>query len=113
MKFLAPFVLLLGASAQAAPEIPICWPSQIGGSGHSLRVGETVEGRWAGWKCDTPTGVRVFGVVALRDYSIRHPNVGGMRPSEAAAAYWKLNVRAGDVRLRSLRKAFREAYAIN
>ncbi len=116
-SLIATFALLLAGIATAAcaadpvPPAPPCWPKQLGSTGSDFKQGETADGRWIGWTCLVKGKPTVFGVVAVADYRIQHPDVAGMTPTKAAAAYWKANATsAQDERLTRLRAELHGAF---
>lgn len=100
---------LIGAVAKAAP--PPCWPKQLGSTGSDFKRGETTDAQWLGWTCIVKGSPQVFGIVALKSYTIVHPDISGMTPTKAAAAYYAANVtETNDPRLGEARAAMKAAF---
>jgi hypothetical protein len=103
-RFLALAILVASFAATAAE--PPCWPRQLGSTGSDFKQGATPDGQWMGWTCEVDGKPQVFGMYALAEYKVKHPDVTGLSPSKAASAYWTANVTAdSDPRLIRLRAA--------
>lgn len=103
-------LLSLSMPAQAV-DLPPCYPHQLGSTGSDFKRGETAEAEWLGWTCTRAGKETVYGVVSLKTYTIVHPDVTGLSPTKAAAAYWAANVTdVSDPRLSEARVAMKAAF---
>lgn len=72
-----------------------CYPADIGGAGSFAVVGETLNDRYAGWKCpaiDTTPAVEVYYVLHKKN-ALKHPAVTNFSYSAVLNAYLNLNVK--------------------
>lgn len=98
MKILfALLLIILGPCAQAqAIKKPPCWPKELDSTGSAWKTGSTKDARWLGWTCRVAGVPKVFGIVVLKDYELKHPIEQGLSTVKTAEAYWALNVRANN-----------------
>lgn len=76
----------------ATPELPTCWPKQIGATGSSFVYVETSDARAMSWNCVTSKAVTTICIAGLRTYMPKLPDTTGMTAVVAARAYWNANV---------------------
>lgn len=85
-------VLFPVAVFAATPELPACWPKQIGATGSSFIYIETSDARAMSWNCVTSKTVTTICIAGLRTYMPKLPDTAGLTAVAAARAYWNANV---------------------